>query len=102
MQQNALFAMQNILDKPKPNSQPGGGLTEQIETNKTRNLTMIIAHFELSFTSDLNRKNMFSFRYRVIFLQQPEAAFQDFYENFRWPRTKLSFNIQPMITPKIR
>ena len=42
---------------------------------------------------------MFSLSYRVIFLQQPEAAFLDFYEDFRWHRIKPSINIQPIITP---
>ena len=47
MLQNALFAMLrvNILDKQKPNSQPGGELTEPIGTKKTQNLTMNKVHF---------------------------------------------------------
>ena len=38
-------AKYNLLDKLKPNSQPGSELTEPIGTKKTRNLTMTKAHF---------------------------------------------------------
>ena len=45
MLQNALLAMPSISDKLKPNSQPGGELTEPIRTNKNQNLTTTKAHF---------------------------------------------------------
>ena len=49
MLQNALFAMLNILDKLKPNSQPCGELTAPTGINQSRNLTMTFkALFELS------------------------------------------------------
>ena len=45
MLQNAIFAMPNILDKLKPNSQPGGKLIRSNETKKTQNLAMAKVHF---------------------------------------------------------
>ena len=62
----------------------------------------LLKHYLNYHLNDLNQNNMFSFKYRVIFLQQPEAALLDFYEDFWWHRIKPSINIQPMITPTIR
>ena len=56
MLQNSLFAMLNILDKLKPNSQLGGELIEPIGTNKTQNLT-------------ITKNDMFLLSYRVVFLE---------------------------------
>ena len=66
--------------------------------NDQRVLLKHYLHYRLS---DLNQNNIFSFCYRVIFLQ-PEAALLDFYEDFWWHRIKSSIIIQPMITSKIR
>ena len=62
----------------------------------------LLKHYLNYHLNDLNQNNIFSFKYRVIFLQQPEAALLDFYEDFWWHRVKPSINIQPMITPTIR
>ena len=62
----------------------------------------LLKHYLNYHLNDLNQNNMFSFKYRVIFLQQPEAALLDFYEDFWSHRIIPSINIQPMITPIIR
>ena len=95
--------MLNILDKLKPNFQPDDELNwNKLKSKFDNDQSALLKHYLNYHLNDLNRNNMLSLSNRVIFLQQPEAAFLDFCEDCWWHRIKPSINIQPMIRPTIR